>query len=855
MATVGLAIAGARRIDVVWAGKAGTLALMFALPMFLIADAARSVRFVFDFCGWGFAIGGIVLGYFAAVKYVPAARAALRGRPDARGSGGGGFMKAVILAGGEGTRLRPLTSNQPKPMMPIANAPMMEHIVRLLAKHGFDDIVVTVAFLANHIRNYFGDGSEFGVRMQYATEESPLGTAGSVRNAMDELDETFLVVAGDALTDIDLGEVMKAHRAADAFATIALKRVENPVEFGIVITREDGTIERFLEKPTWGEVFSDTINTNIYVLEPEIFDFIAPDEVVDFSGDVFPEVLARGKKLVGHVIDGYWEDVGTLEAYRRAHEDILDGRMHIEMPGFEVRDGVWLGEGADLSPEAEVYGPVLDRRQLAGRGGRGAAPVHRARRRRRREGRRRARALRRPRPRLHRSERAAARRGRRPGERHPRRRAPRGERRRSATSASSATHAIINPSVKIYPFKMVEAGALVTSSIVWESKGARTLFGRRGVRGLANVDITSEVAVRLAMAYGTALKKGSVVCTSRDTSRSARALKRALIAGLNLSGVHVMDLELSTVPLTRFQVRTQHAQGGISVRLASGDPDSVEIRFMDEYGADIDEGAQRKIERLLYREDFRRAFAGDIGDIVFPPRAIEFYTAALEASVQPERLRRRSFKVVLDYSYGATSILMPNVLAKLGASVLAVNPFAATSGATGSVDDLETRVKTIGDLVRTSGSDLGYVFDPDGETATIIDDQGVPLVGRAGAARAGQARVRATPGIAARAAGLGEPRGRAPRSAQRRADHVDEAVGVAPHGGGRRAATSTSRRRRKAGSSGRRSCPRTTRSPRSCTCSTCSRRAGGRCRRSSPRCPRPTSRTTSCRRRGNARAR
>src|SRR5258708_8295135 len=134
-------------------------------------------------------------------------------------------MQAVILAGGEGPRLRPLTSNQPKPMMPIANAPMMEHIVRLLAAHGLDDIVVTVAFLANHIRNYFGDGSEFGVRMRYATEESPLGTAGSVRNAMDALDETLIVVAGDALTDVDLGEVMKAHRAAGAFASIALKRV------------------------------------------------------------------------------------------------------------------------------------------------------------------------------------------------------------------------------------------------------------------------------------------------------------------------------------------------------------------------------------------------------------------------------------------------------------------------------------------------------------------------------------------------------------------------------------------------------------------------------------------------------
>src|SRR5436305_865630 len=183
-------------------------------------------------------------------------------------------MKAVILAGGEGTRLRPLTSNQPKPMMPIANAPMMEHIVRLLAGHGFDDIVVTVAFLANHIRNYFGDGSDFGVRIRYATEDTPLGTAGAVRNAASELDDTFLVVAGDVITDIDLRAVVAAHRSKGAFASIALKRVTNPVEFGIVITRPDGMIERFLEKPTWGQVFSDTINTGIYVLEPDVFNFI-----------------------------------------------------------------------------------------------------------------------------------------------------------------------------------------------------------------------------------------------------------------------------------------------------------------------------------------------------------------------------------------------------------------------------------------------------------------------------------------------------------------------------------------------------------------------------------------------------
>ena len=183
-------------------------------------------------------------------------------------------MKAVILAGGEGTRLRPLTSNQPKPMLPMANRPMLEHIVRLLSEHGFDDIVVTVAFLANQIRNYFGDGSDFGVHMRYASEDSPLGTAGSVRNAAEELDDTFLVISGDVLTDIDLTEFVAAHREAGAFGSIALKRVEDPVEFGIVITRPDGSIDRFLEKPTWGQVFSDTINTGMYVLEPEVFEFI-----------------------------------------------------------------------------------------------------------------------------------------------------------------------------------------------------------------------------------------------------------------------------------------------------------------------------------------------------------------------------------------------------------------------------------------------------------------------------------------------------------------------------------------------------------------------------------------------------
>ncbi|MBV9933975.1 MAG: NDP-sugar synthase, partial [Actinobacteria bacterium] len=263
-------------------------------------------------------------------------------------------MKAVIMAGGEGTRLRPLTSNQPKPMMPLANRPMMEHIVRLLRDHGFEDIVVTVAFLANAIRTYFGDGSEFGVRMVYATEESPLGTAGSVRNAMDELDDRFLVISGDVLTDLDVSAAVRFHEERGALATIALKAMENPLEFGIVITRPDGSIERFLEKPTWGQVFSDTINTGVYVLEPEIFDYIPAGESVDFSADVFPRLLADGKALFGYVAEGYWEDVGTLEAYVKAHQDVLDGKVEVDVAGFRLEDGVWLGEGVEIDPNARI---------------------------------------------------------------------------------------------------------------------------------------------------------------------------------------------------------------------------------------------------------------------------------------------------------------------------------------------------------------------------------------------------------------------------------------------------------------------------------------------------------------------
>jgi mannose-1-phosphate guanylyltransferase/phosphomannomutase len=598
---------------------------------------------------------------------------------------------------------------------------MMEHIVSLLRRHGVTDIVVTVAFLPNAIRSYFGDGSELGVRMVYATEETPLGTAGSVRNARDELDERFLVISGDVLTDIDLTAVVEFHQKSSALATLALCSVDNPLEFGIVITREDGSVERFLEKPGWGQVFSDTINTGIYVLEPEIFDLIPEGRSVDFSSEVFPAALEAGKPVFGYVADGYWEDVGTTAAYLKAHQDILDGKVEVDMTGFELRPGVWLGKGSSVDPSARIDGPPSSGRtapstrtpcrglhdpggqRTDGRAGRGPPFGDRG-------------------ERLFgagsvRVEGSVL--GRSCDLRHGARCEPGSWWGRAASSAPTPPCGATSRST---PTRWSKPGAQVNSSIVWESGGARTLFGREGVRGIANVDVSPELAVRLAKAWASTLEKGSFITTSRDTSRAARVLKRALMVGCNSVGVNVTDLEVATIPVTRHHIRTRGSQAGLTVRLSPHDPQSVVIRFFDDQGLDLSENDQRRIERLYHREEFRRVTAGDIGDIEFSPRAVEHYTADLVEAFGLRAVPRRDLKLVLDLSYGAGSFVMPNLLAKVGADVLSINPYAQTPGMIAV--ELNTSTGRVADTVRGSGADLGAVIDAGGEHLTLVDGTG-----------------------------------------------------------------------------------------------------------------------------------
>jgi mannose-1-phosphate guanylyltransferase/phosphomannomutase len=638
-------------------------------------------------------------------------------------------MRAVVMAGGQGSRLRPLTSNQPKPMLPVVGRPMMEHILKLARKHGYTDIVATVQFLASVVRNYFGDGSDLDVSLSYATEEEPLGTAGSVKNAAPLLDESTLVISGDALTDVDLTELLQRHQSTGAAVTVTLARVPNPLEFGIVITDASGRVERFQEKPGWGDVFSDTINTGIYVLEREVIDLIPDGEEFDFSQDLFPLLLDKGFPIFGYVTDRYWTDVGNLQAYLTAHRDVLDGKVEVEIEGFELRDGVWLGDGAEIHPEAKVQGPAfvgphsrveggatLRDYTVLGRGVmvKSGAFLHRAV--------------------IHDYVYvgpSTSLRGCVVGKNTD---VKFGARVEEGVVVADECHigegAVIQPQVKVYPFKSVDPGAIVSKSIIWQTGGARGLFGEHGVTGLFNIDMTPEMAVRLALAYASLLPKGSSVVASRDATRAARILKRAMVAGINAGGIDCDDLELVPSPVGRFYARSARAVGGFSIRTAALDPSSIEVQFFDQRGVDIGPGMQRKLERAYYRDDLRRAYHHDIGELNLPARGRDLYARGLLEAVDVKRLRERRWKVVVDCAFGGASLTVPHVLGRLEGEVLTVDGVLDEERLIQSEEDTERHLAGLERLVRGSGAELGALIDSTGERLFLVDGTGERVDGR-----------------------------------------------------------------------------------------------------------------------------
>src|ERR671915_514860 len=635
-------------------------------------------------------------------------------------------MKAIIMAGGQGTRLRPLTSNQPKPMIRIANLPCMEHIVKLLARHGVTDIAVTLQFMPDEIRDYFGDGSEWGVDMRYSVEDAPAGTAGSVKMAEQQLGlegERLLIISGDALTDADLSRLVEFHEEKGSEATMVLKSVENPLDFGIVITEEDGRISRFLEKPAWGQVFSDTVNTGIYLLEPSATAEIPDPEggEYDFSKELFPKLLDAGRPLYGYITEDYWEDIGTLEQFASAQRDVLDGRVEgVRPPGTRLRENIYVGRRAQVDDD-ELEGPVVVgentridegarigpysviadnvvvsagssvERSVIAEGtyiGEGAELVDTL------VGRNsyiqaRARIL----------ERSA------PGD--------------DVIVGEGAT---IAPEVKEYPHKTIETGANVTQSLIYETMGLRTVFRRGVVSGKFNVDVTPEFVTRLASSFGTTLDPGAVVTLGRDSTLSAQVAKRAMTAALLGTGVNVRDLRAAHAGVVRHDVLAGKSSAGAHVR-AGEDPDDVEILFFSSDATPMTESDQRSVEKVFVREEYRRAHTPDVGDLIFPGRAVEQYVERLERAVNREKASGST--VVVDFSGGVASLVASRVFSRLGINAVVMEGFANANvaGRPGRTN-LEESLERVSRIVPTVEAAFGCVVGPTGEDVQFADDRG-----------------------------------------------------------------------------------------------------------------------------------
>src|ERR671937_264821 len=486
------------------------------------------------------------------------------------------------------------------------------------------------------------------MQLHYSVEDVPLGTAGSVKQAQHLLDDTFLVISGDALTDFDLGALIHYHRAKKSVATITLTHVPDPLEYGVVITESSGRIRRFLEKPSWGEVISDTINTGIYVLEPEALRRFEKGQPFDFSKDLFPQLLSEGARIVGPTtIRSY----GVVDAYASIDRSIVWRNSYVG-DHAEVHGSI-VGRQCSLKSRVMLEdGSVIGDHSVVGEGAR------------------------------------------------------------------------VRAGVKVWPDKQIEAGAVLSSSLIWGAQGRRALFGRFGVTGLVNIDLTAQFAARLGAAWGSALPQGSTVTMNRDQHRASRMLKRALMGGIVGSGVHVADLLEVPIPLGRFHPRRTRVAGGANIRISPFDDRVVDIKFYDGQALDIGKAVERRIEQSFFREDFRSVPVTDIGRIYNATRVGEAYAEAFLAMIKRRReIEDARFKIVVNYSQGTSSLHLPQLLDTLGCDVIAIN--ATVSETVGrSFEMFQSQMRELAAITATLRAHFGVSIDAGGEKVFFVDERG-----------------------------------------------------------------------------------------------------------------------------------
>lgn len=634
------------------------------------------------------------------------------------------MSKAVIMAGGFGTRLRPLTINIPKPMVPIMNVPMMEHIVNLLKNNGITDIVSVLYFHPEKISSYFENGSKFGVDMKYVMANADYGTAGAVRNAYEQIKgERIIVISGDVLTDFDLSKAIAYHEEKKSLATILLTRVENPLQYGIVMTDEAGKITRFLEKPSWGQVFSDTINTGMYILEPEVLDMIPYREEFDFSKDLFPLMLQKKMNLMGYIAEGYWRDIGNLNEYQRGQIDAIRKAVKLDVRGTTGDSHLTVGYNGEVAKTAKFHGNVLignnckigEHSELSdcviGDGceiGDGVvlsgvtiwndtkvknlvqmnddvvcancvidedATV---------------------------SENVFI-----------------------SDNCVIGKKALLKPNIKLWPNKRVEDGATVTGSLVQEEKWMRELFFDARITGIANVDIHPNFCAKLGSALGMAFGPNTMMLASRDSDPVSRVMKRAITSGLASVGVEIVDLQVTSIPQTRQEMRSGKYVAGLHVRRNPRNLNNTDIIIFNKEGRDISINQTKSIERYFYGEDIKRVPHDQVGDLHYPERTNEIYVNRIIEHLDKDNLKKANFKILMDYSYGLASTIMPCVLGKIGVEAISLHNFIDSNRYQGDPAMLLPENDEVPKIMKSMGYEHGFMIDPGAEKISVIDERGM----------------------------------------------------------------------------------------------------------------------------------
>jgi mannose-1-phosphate guanylyltransferase/phosphomannomutase len=633
-------------------------------------------------------------------------------------------MLAVIMAGGLGTRLQPFTQYKPKPMMPVLNKPIMEHILCLLKKNGFDRAIAALCFKPQEIKNYFGNGNDWDMELKYSLENKPLGTAGAVALACRQhsVNEPFLVISGDCLTDFNLAEAFAFHQKQGADVTIVLKRIKNPREYGIVITDKGGAVQKFLEKPERGEVFSDTVNTGIYIVNPDVAAAVSQNRSVDFSKNLFPAMLKQGKKVMGKVMRGYWADIGNLKQYVQAQFDFLEGKVKCDVPGNQVAPGVWTGDNVQIKNDQNLIPPVflgnhcrvednvaigprvvlsdntvVDKNTVIRKSVVMAASFI--------------------------------------GENVEINSAIIGnnvliesgcaiqEDAVVADECSIGKSVIIHPEVMIWPSKKVENETVVTDHIVWQDEFETPgMFARDGIIGLANLRITPDFAARVGMAWGAKTGIGASVVLSRDTSSLSRLIKRSLASGLMAVGVNVIDLEVSPAPIVRFAIKSLQMNGGIYICISKEHSEVVKIQFFNENGINLGTDDKRKIESIFHRAAFPRLKSMDVGDIHAQTGFADTYHAKVMEHFENIRPgEKKHMRAVVDFAYGKASMILPPILNELLCDVISLRSFSTVRPR--FAYSPEDAVKHISNLTRHN-AEFGVMLDVNGEDIVLFDENG-----------------------------------------------------------------------------------------------------------------------------------